>query len=224
VEITMPRVIRTLTRAVALATLTLPAVALAQPRTGVSRLIDARRELDLTPRQLVQLDSIERAQFAERRAQEQGMTQRRDSVRREMESLRGVGPDSLRAIARSRMEAMRPRMEQARRRDSATMAAAERVLTEPQRQRLREMRAEERGFQRGLRQGQVRGMQGRGAPDRALRERQSRERPMVPRDIRERAMREREMRGGEMRGRAIPDRPIPDRPLPERRLRRPDAV
>lgn len=226
----MPRLTRSVTHVLGLAVLALPAIALAQAapppprqapppagmrapdrgpmRTGVSRLIDARRELDLTPRQLVQLDSIERVQVAERRAQQAGMIARRDSLRRDLESLRGAGRDSLRAAARARMEAMRPQMEQARRRDSATMAAAERILTEPQRQRLREMRAEERGFQRGLRQGQVRGMQGRRGPDGAMPERAMRERAVRERAMRERAMRERES---------------PARPMPEARMRRPDA-
>ncbi|MBV6519922.1 MAG: hypothetical protein MNPFHGCM_00025 [Gemmatimonadaceae bacterium] len=45
-----------------------------------SRLIEARRELNLTPRQLVALDSIERAEFAQRRDMAERMRARRDSL------------------------------------------------------------------------------------------------------------------------------------------------
>lgn len=181
----MSPVIRCLTRRLALATLALPVIAGAQggppprpepmrePRTGVSRIIDARRELDLTARQLVQLDSIERQQVAERRQLQQRMEARRDSMMGQRETLRGADRDSLRAIARRRLEEMRPQMEQARRRDSVSMAAAERILTEPQRQRLREMRAEERGRQRGLQEARMR--EGRG---------ERRMRPMPERQMR----------------------------------------
>ena len=198
----MSALLRSLPRLLALGALALPAVAGAQrqmpprpmpdgpPRTGVSRLIDARRELDLTARQLVQLDSIERAQVTERRQMQERMAQRRDSMVRQRETLRGADRDSLRAIARQRMEEMRPQLEQARRRDSVTMAAAERILTEPQRQRLREMRAEERGRQRGLREARVQGMRGgvRGGsirqlrrPDGSIEERRMIERGAPPR-------------------------------------------
>ncbi|MFN8582136.1 MAG: hypothetical protein U0163_14325 [Gemmatimonadaceae bacterium] len=43
-------------------------------------LLDARRELNLTPRQLVALDSIERQEYAMRRQDVVGMRARRDSV------------------------------------------------------------------------------------------------------------------------------------------------
>ena len=215
----MSPVIRSLTRLLGVATLALPAIAGAQgappprpdamraPRPGISRLIDARRELDLTARQLVQLDSLERQQVAERRQLQQRMEQRRDSLMRQRETLRGADRDSVRAIARRRLEEMRPEMEQARRRDSISMAAAERILTEAQRQRLREMRAEERGRQQGLREARAREMRG-----------QRGMRPMrqPPGDrvglVRERLSGERQMR----------ERAMADRPMPERPMRRPD--
>lgn len=73
----------------------LPATTLAQPRpprpaaegrppvmaqAGVSALLEARRELDLTPRQVAQLDSIERSLFTQRRQTMERMRTVRDSV------------------------------------------------------------------------------------------------------------------------------------------------
>ncbi len=135
------------------------------PRTDVTRILNNRRMLDLTPRQVAQLDSIERVQFAERRATQERLRVQRDSLRGDVTSRQrqgqGVSRDSMRATARARMEAQRPQMEQLRRRDSATRAAAERVLNDTQRAKLREMQAEDRGFQRGLRAGRGdRGPQG----------------------------------------------------------------
>ncbi len=133
------------------------------PRADVTRILNNRRLLDLTPRQVAQLDSIERVQFAERRVTQQRLRVQRDSLRGDLTARQrqGVSRDSMRATARARMEAQRPQMEQMRRRDSVTRAAAERVLNETQRAKLREMQAEERGFQRGMRAGRgERGPQG----------------------------------------------------------------
>ena len=47
------------------------------------------------------------------------------------------------------MEATRPLMEEQRKRDSSRHAAAERVLNDTQRQKVREIQAERRGFERG---------------------------------------------------------------------------
>ncbi len=133
------------------------------PRADVTRILNMRRQLELTPRQVAQLDSIERVQFADRRANAERMRVQRDTLRTGLGARPGQGMnrDSLRAGARARMEAQRPAMEQMRRRDSSTRAAAERVLNDTQRGKLREMQAEERGFQRGLRAGRGdRGPQG----------------------------------------------------------------
>ena len=74
----MSRIIRNLTLAIGAAVLVCPVLLAAQPRQGVppgdgrgprpgaiSHLMNARRQLDLTPRQLMQLDSLERIQYAE---------------------------------------------------------------------------------------------------------------------------------------------------------------
>ncbi|MEP7346851.1 MAG: hypothetical protein ABI877_16380, partial [Gemmatimonadaceae bacterium] len=45
-----------------------------------TRLIDARRELNLTPRQLLALDSLERAEFTQRKQAMETMRARRDSI------------------------------------------------------------------------------------------------------------------------------------------------
>lgn len=50
------------------------------PPASVTELLDARRALDLTPRQVARLDSIERAQFTQRRALMQQMRTQRDSA------------------------------------------------------------------------------------------------------------------------------------------------
>ncbi len=127
---------------------------------GATALLDARRQLDLTPRQVAQLDSLERVQVAERKALAERLRPVRDSVaqRARTDQRTPASRDSLRAQARSRMEATRPLLEQQRKRDSSLNAAAERVLNDTQRQKVREMRAERRGYERGLRE--------RGGPDR----------------------------------------------------------
>lgn len=148
----------------------------------VTRILNARRQLDLTPRQVAQLDSIERGVFAERRAMQQRLQAQRDSLRGDVAGRARAGQrvdrDSVRARAQARMEALRPQMEQLRRRDSVARSAAERVLNDAQRQQYREMRAERRGYERGLRAG-------RGAADvrRAMPQRGARPAPprMAPR-------------------------------------------
>lgn len=88
----------------------------------ITHLLNARRQLDLTPRQVAQLDSLERIQYAEHEQFD------------------------------ARMEAERPQLDQRRRRDSSMSAAAERILNDSQRQRAREMQAERRGYERGVRE------------------------------------------------------------------------
>lgn len=143
------------------------------PPMDVTALLNARRALDLTPRQVAQLDSIERSLVAERRQMETRMRAMGDSVRA---SVQGTAPapgeraDRRRGVAdsamRARMETLRPQMEQMRRRDSASRAAAQRVLTDAQRQQVREMQAEERGRRRGMREARQGGRGGamRGGP------------------------------------------------------------
>lgn len=146
------------------------------PPTDVTALLNARRALDLTPRQVAQLDSIERALVADRRQMEARMRAMGDSVRASRQGTapapgaradrRGGMPDS---AMRARMETLRPQMEQMRRRDSTSREAAQRVLTDGQRQRVREMQAEERGRQRGMREARQGGRGGakRGGPRRS---------------------------------------------------------
>ena len=141
-----------------------PGAARAIPNASVTHILNARRLLDLSPRQLAQLDSIERALFAERRATEQRMRALHDSVagqarERMSHGERGV-TDAQRDSIRTRMETLRPQLERLRGRDSTARAAAQRVLTDAQRQQVREIQAEERGRQRGMREargGQMRG-------------------------------------------------------------------
>jgi hypothetical protein len=133
-----------------------PPMRRSRPRpAGVTRLLEARRQLELTPRQVAQLDSIERAVHADRQALQERLRPQRDSMVRRMAGMRGASRDSIRQAMRARAEELRPQWEGARRRDSVATAAAERVLTDPQRQKLREMRAEERGHQRGLREARM---------------------------------------------------------------------
>ncbi len=181
----MHRNLRTLTVAVGAALLAVPAFAAAQGGPagppgpggrmpggamghgrgpgGVTAILDARRALELTPRQVAQLDSLERVQVAERERFAQQMAPTREAVRTQARDAVTRSPaarDSVRAEARKRQEAMRPVLEQRRTRDSSLSAAAEKVLSEAQRGKWREMVAERRGFERGLRAG-------RGGPGRA---------------------------------------------------------
>ena len=132
------------------------------PPAGATVLLNARRQLELTPRQVTQLDSIERAQWVERERMRSQMRPAQDSMRAQMRERiqRGERPArdsaaraSMRAEMQGRMEAQRPAMQQMRQRDSVSRAAAQRVLTDAQRQQVREMQAERRGFARGMREG-----------------------------------------------------------------------
>ena len=141
-------------------------------RLGATQLLNARRELDLTSRQVVALDSIERVQYARRREFAERMRASQDSFaggarqRPATEAER----DSMRARFEARREAMRPQFEQQRRADSISTAAAMRLLSDAQRQRVREIvierRAEARGRMQAMRGGGA-ARQGRGfAPGR----------------------------------------------------------
>jgi hypothetical protein len=135
---------------------------------GVTQSLNARRVLDLSPRQVAQLDSIERALFTERRAVEQRARALTDSVRtatraraeqtegRASDAQRDSIRESVRESVRTRMQTLRPQMERLRARDSVSRAAALRVLNDAQRQQLREIQAEERGRQRGMMEARMR--------------------------------------------------------------------
>lgn len=180
----MSRVIRNLTLALGAAVCVAPSLLAAQPAQGsrgamqqpmerqagrvqrpgaITHLLNARRQLDLTPRQMAQLDSLERIQFAEHKAFAEQMRPARDSMQARARSgaRNPASRDSLRAQARTRMDAQRPQIEQRRTRDSSLSVAAERVLNDTQRQKVRELQAERRGYERGMRES--RGQRG-GAP------------------------------------------------------------
>jgi len=201
----MPSTFRRLTRFIGAAALVVPALLAAQPSPGgpggprgpggrgplgpgrfdapgvdVTALLNARRLLDLTPRQVAQLDSLERIQHAERSKFQESMRGRRDSAIARQRAARaqggepGVSRDSMRARMQAQMQAERaalqPQLDQMRRRDSTFRMAADRVLNDTQRQKVRELQAERRGYERGLREGRGgqggRGMMrgGRGGP------------------------------------------------------------
>jgi hypothetical protein len=142
-----------------------------QGRVGgnpIAPLINMRRELNLSARQLTQLDSIERTLLQ----RNQGL---RDRMRSRVDSLRPRGRlSSEEEIARFRAQgdSMRALRRVIVRNDSVARAAAMAILTDSQRIRVRERVAEQRGFaagrrsamrggQRGFRQGRM-GAQGFG--------------------------------------------------------------
>lgn len=131
----------------------------------VAPLIDMRRELNLSARQLVQLDSIERTLLQRNEVL-------RGRVRTRLDSLRPrTRQSSEEEIQRFRAESdsMRALRQVIMRNDSVARSAAMAVLTDSQRVRVRERLAEHRGFaqgrmstmrgQRGMRGGRQ-GMQG----------------------------------------------------------------
>ena len=111
----------------------------------VAPLIDMRRELNLSSRQLVQLDSIERSLIQRNQGVRNQMRTQLDSMRprnresseAEIQRYRAEG-DSLRALSRLIV-----------RNDSVARVAAMNVLTDSQRVRVRERAAERRGFAAG---------------------------------------------------------------------------
>jgi hypothetical protein len=121
------------------------------PRQGmgvgnpVAPLIEMRRELNLSTRQLVQLDSIERALFERNRTIRERMRSRTDSVRPRMREM----TDEQRQTMRARADSMRALRQQVVRNDSTARAAAMRVLTDSQRTRVQVRQAERRGFLQG---------------------------------------------------------------------------
>ena len=185
------------------------AAADAQPRRGqmrprvvvprepsASELLDRRRELDLNPRQVARLDSIERAEFSERRAIRQRMTQQVDSVCANRRPC--VLTPEERGRFRSRMEELRPQREQMLRGDSVARSQAYALLDSTQRGRLQTMREQ-------------RVMRARGMHERGMR---MRDRMDGPRGLRDRGFRRPGMRGYERNRMQLERRQF------ERRLRR----
>ncbi len=163
---------RTLHRYAAAAALAaLPALAMAQrgpgPAAGpaapggASALIEMRRQLDLTPRQLAALDSIERTQQQRNVAARQQLMLRRDSL------LAGRDPRTLtpdeRTAMHARLDSLRPLRDRMRRGDSTTRQAALRVLTDSQRTRATQLLAQRRGYAMGMRAGRAGGAGAMGA-------------------------------------------------------------
>ena len=128
----------------------------------VAPLIEMRRQLNLSTRQLVQLDSIERTLLQNNRNLQEQLRARMDSMRpqrqdraerprREMtDSQRVQMRSQMRAQMEARMDSLRPLREQIARNDSTARARALAVLTDSQRVQVREWQAEQRGFRRGM--------------------------------------------------------------------------
>lgn len=154
----------------------------------VAPLIDMRRELNLSSRQVAALDSIERTLRNRNRTASERLEARRDSIMRQG---RDVTTREEWEGLRTRLDSLRPLREQIGRNDSTARAAAMAVLTDSQRVRVREMQAQRRGFaqgrsmdrrgmdgprgmrraqgmrgMRGMRQGGARGMRDRAMPQR----------------------------------------------------------
>lgn len=174
-----------------LAVLALPAGLQAQrgagPRRGggmgnpVAPLIEMRRELNLSARQLTQLDSIERSLLARNRTIRERLQSGRDTTMRPR--MRQQMTDSQRTAMRARMAARGDSMRAVRseivRNDSTARAAAMRVLTDSQRTQVQLRQAERRGFAAGRAAAQ-RGQRGVRGGDRPGMRRQAQ--PMGPRN------------------------------------------
>ena len=126
----------------------------------VAPIIDMRRELNLTSRQLVRLDSIERSLYDRNQALRERLRSRLDSTQP-----RGR-PTTEEEIARFRAQAdsMRALRRVIAGNDSVARAAAMAVLTDSQRIQVRERVAERRGFMAGQRSRGGRGMGARRPP------------------------------------------------------------
>ena len=121
----------------------------------VAPLIDMRRELNLSSRQLVQLDSIERTLLTRNQALRERLRSRLDTLR---PRTRESSEDEL-ARYRAEGDSLRALRQVIVRNDSVARAAAMNVLTDSQRVRVRERMAERRGFREG-RMSTMRGMRG----------------------------------------------------------------
>lgn len=126
----------------------------------VAPLITMRRELNLSSRQLTQLDSIERSLFERNRVLRERIRARMDSIRPRMRDSGEAARERLRAEG----DSMRALRQVIVRNDSVARVAAMAVLTDSQRVQVRERLAELRGFVAGRRsamRGGQRGFQGR---------------------------------------------------------------
>jgi hypothetical protein len=148
---------RSLGVAAVLAFVALPTLLSAQRRRGAERpdlgmnsvapLIDMRRQLDLSSRQVATLDSIERSLLQKNRSLTGRLQARRDSLwgNRDPRDLTREDKEAL----RGRLDSLAPLRREIMRNDSTARAAALRVLTDSQRVRVRELQAERRGFAMG---------------------------------------------------------------------------
>jgi hypothetical protein len=127
---------------------------------SVGTIIDMRRELNLTSRQLVRLDSIERTLFDRNKALRDQLRARLDTAP-PRERVRGQAPteEEIQRI-RARGDSMRAVRRVIAGNDSVAREAAMAVLTDSQRIQVRERVAERRGFMMGRRARGGRGMQG----------------------------------------------------------------
>lgn len=143
------------------ALLALPALVAAQPRApraprppaerpalqvSPTELLDRRRELDLSPRQVARLDSLERAMIARRRGTMEQMRQLRDSV---------CPPQQRCDLNEGDRRAMRDRMTQLRGRGFDTTLSRQTlsVLDSTQRGRIQGMRMGRGGERQAMRRG-----------------------------------------------------------------------
>lgn len=118
------------------------------PRTpSATELLERRRALDLTPRQVARLDSIEREQFSARRAARDRMLQMQDSICGDRRPC-VLTPDEAQRF-RAQREQMRPQREAMMRADSAARSRAYAVLDSTQRTRLQNIREQRVMRQRG---------------------------------------------------------------------------
>ena len=120
----------------------------------VAPIIDMRRELNLTSRQLVRLDSIERTLLDRNQVLRERLRARLDTARPRG---REMSEDEI-ARFRAQADSMRAVRRVIASNDSVARVAAMAVLTDSQRIHVREREAERRGFMAGQRSRGGRGM------------------------------------------------------------------
>lgn len=138
------------------------------PRIGrmggnpVAPLIEMRRDLNLTTRQLVQLDSIERSLIERNSGLREQLRTRMDSMRPRLSTRPRMRDTAEAAIQRRRAEgdSLRALRQVIARNDSVARAAALGILTDAQRTQVRERMAFEAGRRSAMRGG-TRGFRGR---------------------------------------------------------------
>ena len=187
---------------------------------AIAPLIDMRRELNLSSRQLVQLDSIERTLINRNQTLRERIRTRLDSLR---PRTRESGEAEIQRF-RAETDSLRAVRQLISRNDSVARVAAMNVLTDSQRVFVRERMAERRGFAAGRMStmrggmGGGRGMQGFGPRMRRGSGGGARIGGMGGPGLRGRGG----MRGPDGFGpRRFDDRQMPDDTAPMRRFRRP---